>query len=139
MSYANLAEMFFTRARELAARPRYRYRVADGWREVTWQTMAERVRAIAAGRLDLGVAPAALRSPPGPRGPPKGGPQTPANRLATVDSLLKLGSAREGDVDFFYLPLAHSFARLTEYHRIAARTLTAFARSIDNLAEDLAG
>src|SRR5207253_3013062 len=57
MSYANLAEMFFTRARELAARPRYRYRVADGWREVTWQTMAERVRAIAAGLLDLGVAP----------------------------------------------------------------------------------
>src|SRR2546428_11071181 len=57
MSYANLAEMFFKRAQELATRPRYRYRVADGWREVTWQTMAERVRAIAAGLLDLGVAP----------------------------------------------------------------------------------
>src|SRR5205823_1102342 len=45
------------RAGELATRPRYRYRVADGWREVTWQTMAERVRAIAAGLIDLGVAP----------------------------------------------------------------------------------
>src|SRR5438132_7765842 len=57
MSYANLAEMFFKRAQELAARPRYRYRVADGWRDVTWQTMAERVRAIAAGLIDSGVAP----------------------------------------------------------------------------------
>ncbi|HUE31068.1 MAG TPA: AMP-binding protein, partial [Verrucomicrobiae bacterium] len=57
MPYANLAEMFFKRAEELAARPRYRYRTADGWREVTWQAMAERVRAIAAGLLDLGVAP----------------------------------------------------------------------------------
>ena len=267
MSYANLAEMFFTRARELAARPRYRYRVADGWREVTWQTMAERVRAIAAGLLDLGVAPGdrvallsntrpewmeidfailacgALTVPiyqsnlpaecgyiiansessvvfvenpkqrakieevtrhgfeldgvrqtigvravitiegdpgageslaalvkrgrdalghllgeldariadlrrdqlativytSGTTGPPKGVLQTHGNHLATVESLLKLGIAREGDVDFFFLPLAHSFARLIEYYGIAAGTITAFARSIDNLAEDLAG
>ena len=267
MSYANLAEMFFTRARELAARPRYRYRVADGWREVTWQTMAERVRAIAAGLLDLGVAPGdrvallsntrpewmeidfailacgALTVPiyqsnlpaecgyiiansessvvfvenpkqrakieevtrhgfeldgvrqtigvravitiegdpgageslaalvkrgrdalghllgeldarvadlqrdqlatvvytSGTTGPPKGVLQTHGNHLATVESLLKLGIAREGDVDFFFLPLAHSFARLIEYYGIAAGTITAFARSIDHLAEDLAG
>jgi len=267
MSYANLAEMFFTRARELAARPRYRYRVADGWREVTWQTMAERVRAIAAGLIDLGVAPGdrvallsntrpewmeidfailacgALTVPiyqsnlaaecgyiiansessvvfvenpkqrakieevtrrgfeldgvrqtisvravitiegdpgageslaalvkrgrdalghllgeldariadlkrdqlativytSGTTGPPKGVLQTHGNHLATVESLLKLGIAREGDVDFFFLPLAHSFARLIEYYGIAAGTITAFARSIDHLAEDLAG
>jgi len=267
MSYANLAEMFFTRARELAARPRYRYRVADGWREVTWQTMAERVRAIAAGLLDLGVAPGdrvallsntrpewmeidfailacgALTVPiyqsnlpaecgyiiansessvvfvenpkqrakieevtrrgfeldgvrqtisvravitiegdpgageslaalvkrgrdalghllgeldarvadlqrdqlativytSGTTGPPKGVLQTHGNHLATVESLLKLGIAREGDVDLFFLPLAHSFARLIEYYGIAAGTITAFARSIDHLAEDLAG
>ena len=267
MPYANLAEMFFTRARELATRPRYRYRVADGWREVTWQTMAERVRAIAAGLIDLGVAPGdrvallsntrpewmeidfailacgALTVPiyqsnlaaecgyiiansessvvfvenpkqrakieevtrhgfeldgvrqtigvrsvitiegdpgageslatlvkhgrdalgrtlgeldariadlkrdqlativytSGTTGPPKGVLQTHGNHLATVESLLKLGIAREGDVDFFFLPLAHSFARLIEYYGIAAGTITAFARSIDNLAEDLAG
>src|SRR5438309_11577781 len=57
MSYANLAEMFFKRAQELATRPRYRYRVADGWREVTWQQLAERVRAIAAGLIAMGVEP----------------------------------------------------------------------------------
>ena len=57
MSYANLAQMFFQRADELATRPRYRYRVADGWREVTWQQMAERVRAIAAGLIAMGVEP----------------------------------------------------------------------------------
>ena len=63
MPYANLAEMFFTRARELATRPRYRSRVADGWREVTWQTMAERVRAIAARpeARSLGAIMGALR------------------------------------------------------------------------------
>src|SRR5207244_10686157 len=54
------------------------------------------------------------------------------------DSLLKPGTAREVDVDFLFLPLAHSFARLSEYFGIAAGTVTAFARSIDNLAEDLA-
>jgi long-chain acyl-CoA synthetase len=267
MSYANLAEMFFKRAQELAARPRYRYRGADGWREVTWQTMAERVRAIAVGLMDLGVAPGdrvallsntrpewmeidfailacgALTVPiyqsnlpaecgyiiansessvvfvenpkqrakieevtqrgfeldgvrqtisvravitiegdpgageslaalvkrgrdalghllgeldarvadlqrdqlativytSGTTGPPKGVLQTHGNHLATVESLLKLGIAREGDVDFFFLPLAHSFARLIEYYGIAAGTITAFARSIDHLAEDLAG
>jgi len=75
----------------------------------------------------------------GTTGPPKGVLQTHGNHLATVESLLKLGIAREGDVDFFFLPLAHSFARLIEYYGIAAGTITAFARSIDNLAEDLAG
>ena len=266
MAYANLAEMFFKRAEELAARPRYRYRVADSWREVTWQTTAERVRAIAAGLIDLGVGPGdrvallantrpewmeidfailacgALTVPiyqsnlpaecgyilansessvvfvenpkqrakieeltrrgfeldgvrqtvsvrsvitiegdpeageslatfvkrgrdalgrmlaeidgrvadlerdqlativytSGTTGPPKGVLQTHGNHLATVESLLKLGIAREGDVDFFFLPLAHSFARLIEYYGVAAGTITAFARSIDTLAEDLA-
>jgi len=64
--------------------------------------------------------------------------QTHGNHLATIESLLKVGIAREGDVDFFFLPLAHSFARLIEYYGIAAGTVTAFARSIDTLAEDLA-
>src|SRR5262249_47171641 len=42
-----------------------------------------------------------------------------------------------GDVDFFFLPLAHSFARMIEYLGIAAGTTTAFARSIDTLIDDL--
>ena len=266
MSYANLAQMFFARADALATRPRYRYRVADGWREVTWQQMAERVRAIAAGLIAMGVEPGdrvallsgtrpewieidfailacgALTVPiyqsnlpaecgyiiansessvvfvenakqrakieevtrqgfeldgvrqkvdvravitiegdagggeslaaviergraalgrtlgeierrvaavtrdqlativytSGTTGPPKGVLQTHGNHLATVESLMKLGIAGEGEVDFFFLPLAHSFARLIEYVDIAAGTITAFARSIDTLGEDMA-
>ena len=266
MSYANLAQMFFERADELTTRPRYRYRTEDGWHEVTWRAMAERVRAMAAGLIAMGVSPgdrvallsntrpewmeidfailacgaltvpiyqsnlpaecgyiiansessvvfvenpkqrgkieevtqrgfeldgvrqtigvravvtiegdpgagqslaalmergrvafgrtlaeiegrvAALRRDQlativytsGTTGPPKGVLQTHGNHLATIESLLKVGIAREGDVDFFFLPLAHSFARLIEYYGIAAGTVTAFARSIDTLAEDLA-
>jgi long-chain acyl-CoA synthetase len=266
MSYANLAQMFFARADALATRPRYRYRVADGWREVTWQQMAERVRAIAAGLIAMGVEPGdrvallsgtrpewieidfailacgALTVPiyqsnlpaecgyiiansessvvfvenakqrakieevtrlgfeldgvrqkvdvravitiegdagggqslagliergrgalgrtlgeierrvaavtrdqlativytSGTTGPPKGVLQTHGNHLATVESLMKIGFAGEGEVDFFFLPLAHSFARLIEYVDIAAGTITAFARSIDTLGEDMA-
>jgi len=74
----------------------------------------------------------------GTTGPPKGVLQTHGNHLASVESLLRLGIVREGDVDFFFLPLAHSFARLIEYVGLAAGTTTAFARSIDTLAEDLA-
>jgi long-chain acyl-CoA synthetase len=258
--------MFFQRAGELRGRPRYRVREADGWRETSWDTMATRVREIAAGLLDMGVEPGdrvallsatrpewmeidlailacgALTVPiyqsnlpaecgyiiansesgfvfaenpkqrqkieevtgagfeldgvrqrvtlrgvvtidgepgagqslagvmergrgvlsragaeidrriaglnreqlativytSGTTGPPKGVPQTHGNHLATVESFLHLGLAREGDVDFFFLPLAHSFARLVEYFGIAAGTVTAFARGIDTLADDLA-
>jgi long-chain acyl-CoA synthetase len=73
----------------------------------------------------------------GTTGPPKGVPQTHGNHLASVESALKLGLIREGDVDFFFLPLAHSFARLIEYCGIAAGSTTAFARSLDTLIDDL--
>jgi long-chain acyl-CoA synthetase len=258
--------MFFERAAELADRPRYRYRTDAGWQEVSWAAMAERVSEIAAGLIELGVAPgdrvallsgtrpewmeidfgilaagaltvpiypsnlpaecgyillnsgssvvfvenakqrakieevaargfeldgvtkrialkavvtiedtpdggdtlarfmergravlpgrraeierrvAALRREDlativytsGTTGPPKGVLQTHGNHLATVEATLPLGLGREGDVDFFFLPLAHSFARLIEYYCIAAGTITAFARSIDTLIDDLA-
>src|SRR5262245_19003490 len=57
MAYTNLAQMFFERAGSMAARPRYRYRAGDGWREVTWQEMADHVARIAAGLIASGVAP----------------------------------------------------------------------------------
>lgn len=57
MPAANLAGLFFARARELAGHPRYRVRGADGWREVSWAEMEGRVLAIAAGLLDMGAEP----------------------------------------------------------------------------------
>jgi long-chain acyl-CoA synthetase len=266
MAYANLAEMFFDRAAALATRPRYRHRTADGWHDVTWERMAERVRAIAAGLVQLGLEPgdrvailsgtraewmeidfailacgaitvpiyqsnlpaecgyilvnsdssvvfvenakqrakieeitgrgfeldgitekidlsavvtiegepgagqslaglmhrgrealgsllheidgriaevrrdqlATIVYTSGTTGPPKGVLQTHGNHLAAVESLLRLGIARERDVDFFFLPLAHSFARLIEYFGVAVGSVTAFARGIDTLADDLA-
>ena len=57
MMFTSLAHMFFQRAGDLAGRPRYRYRVSDGWQEVTWGEMERRVREIAAGLIDMGVAP----------------------------------------------------------------------------------
>jgi long-chain acyl-CoA synthetase len=266
MAFRSLAQMFFARAGELADRPRYRYRTAAGWQEVSWRAMEQRVCEIAAALIDLGVAPGdrvallsatrpewmeidfailacgALTVPiypsnlapecgyiiansessvvfvenakqrakieevtargfeldgvtqrvevralvtiegdpgggesldalmargrsllagqrseierrvtvlgrddlativytSGTTGPPKGVLQTHGNHLATVEATLPLGLGREGDVDFFFLPLAHSFARLIEYWGIAAGSITAFARGIDTLVEDLA-
>ncbi len=266
MPFQSLPHMFFERARQLSGRPRYRYRTEDGWHEVTWADMEQRVLEIAAGLIEIGVAPgdkvallsgtraewmeidfailacgaltvpiypsnlpaecgyiiansessiafvenpkqrakldevatkgfeldgvtnrvqprrviviegdpgggetlaacmergrAALRQrrqeierrvaalqrsdlativyTSGTTGPPKGVLQTHGNHLATVEATLSLGIGREGDVDFFFLPLAHSFARLIEYWGIAAGSTTAFARSIDTLIDDLA-
>ncbi len=263
MSYANLAHMFFTRAAELADRPRYRFYDQGQWRAVTWAGMAERVRALAAALIDCGVQPGervallsgtraewmetdlailaagavtipvypsvladecgyivtnsgadrivvenakqrakveqvsregfeldGIRRPvplrsivsidgagpdtladlfergraararldaeidrrvaaldrgtlativytSGTTGPPKGVPQTHGNHLATVESALRIRTLEPGDVDFFFLPLAHSFARMIEYLGLAAGTTTVFARSIDTLIDDL--
>jgi long-chain acyl-CoA synthetase len=263
VSYTNLVQMFFTRAAELGDRPRYRYADDRGWHDVSWTTMAARVRAIAAGLIESGVQPGervallsgtrpewmevdlailaagavtipvypsvlpdecgyivtnagaerivvenakqrakverlgregfeldGIRTPvplgaitsiegsgpgtlaellergeaararldaeidgriaaldrttlativytSGTTGPPKGVPQTHGNHLATVESALRIGMLEPGTVDFFFLPLAHSFARMLEYLGMAAGTTTAFARSIDTLIEDL--
>jgi long-chain acyl-CoA synthetase len=74
----------------------------------------------------------------GTTGPPKGVLQTHGNHLATVEAMMETGVAARGDVDFFFLPLAHSFARLVEYFGLAAGSITAYARSIDTLVDDLA-
>jgi long-chain acyl-CoA synthetase len=263
VSYTNLAQMLFTRAAELADRPRYRCFDRGAWREVSWAEMAERVRAIAAALIEQGVRPGdrvallsatraewmevdlailsagavtipvypsvladecgyilanagadrvivenakqaakveqvsrdgfeldGVRRPvplravftiegsgpgtltelleqgraargrldpevdrrvaalgrdtlativytSGTTGPPKGVPQTHGNHLATVESALRIRTLEPGEADFFFLPLAHSFARMVEYLGIAAGTTTVFARSIDTLVEDM--
>ncbi len=268
MAYRNLAEMFFTRAGDLADRPRYRVKRDGEWRDVTWGTMATTVREVAAGLVELGIAPAQkiailantrpewveadlgiysvggisvpiyqsnlphevgyilansesrvcfVENPKqlakvrtvqregfeldgqrmlvevshlilidgepdgadvvtladlrtrgraalarsgttidqriggvgrddlativytsGTTGPPKGVMQTHGNHLAALEAVSEIGLAKEGEVDFFFLPLAHSFARMVEYFGLLVGTITAYSTSIDVLAQEIA-
>jgi long-chain acyl-CoA synthetase len=261
--FDSLPEMFFARARQYAARPRYRYKDARGWRDVDWEASARRVRTLAAGLINLGVAPgdrvallagtrpewmevdlaiqaaggvtvpiyqsnlpdecgyivhnsesaivfaeneaqlakirtvqrdgfslgedhhqvdvrkvitfeetgdgealslqqlqearasvadsdvdersrrvardalATIVYTSGTTGPPKGVMQSHQNHLSAVEHAAGLRMVAEGDVDFFFLPLAHSFARFIEYLGLYSGTVTAFARSIDTLIDDV--
>ena len=73
----------------------------------------------------------------GTTGPPKGVVQTHGNHLATISAMTQLSMMEPGDVDFFFLPLAHSFARASEYLGTAMGTTTAFAQSIESIPSDL--
>ncbi|MGH7818662.1 MAG: AMP-dependent synthetase/ligase [Candidatus Binatia bacterium] len=76
----------------------------------------------------------------GTTGPPKGVMQTHGNHLATMEALEKIGLGRAGDpdeVDFFFLPLAHSFARANEYLGTYMGSVTAFAQSIETIPSDI--
>jgi long-chain acyl-CoA synthetase len=90
-------------------------------------------RSAAIGRDDL----ATFVYTSGTTGPPKGVMQTHGNHLASVEAIAALGFAQPGDVDFAFLPLAHSFQRLVEYFGLYAGTTTTFARSIDTVIDDL--
>ncbi len=74
----------------------------------------------------------------GTTGPPKGVMQTHGNHLAALEAAETIGLAREGEIDFLFLPLAHSFARMLEYHGLWIGTTTAFASSVDAIAQELA-
>lgn len=74
----------------------------------------------------------------GTTGSPKGVVQTQGNHLAMIENTASLGVVRDGEVDFFFLPLAHSFARMIAYYGLYVGSTTAFARSIDTLSEDIA-
>jgi len=63
---------------------------------------------------------------------------TLGTHLAAVESVGQLAFVESGEVDFFFLPLAHSFARMMEYLGLYLGTVTAFARSIETLLVDLA-
>jgi len=73
----------------------------------------------------------------GTTGPPKGVMQTHGNHLATLEAVGQLGMINPGEVDFLFLPLAHSFARLIEYLGLFAGTVTAFARGLDTVIDDI--
>ncbi len=74
----------------------------------------------------------------GTTGPPKGVVQTHGNHLAALEAVSALELAHEGEVDFLFLPLAHSFARMIEYIALWVGTVTAFATSIEVLSQEIA-
>ncbi len=96
------------------------------------KTLAARMAAL--GRDDL----ATIVYTSGTTGPPKGVMQTHGNHLAALEAVETIGLAREGEIDFLFLPLAHSFARMLEYHGLWIGTTTAFASSVDAVAPELA-
>src|ERR1041384_1338971 len=51
----SLAELLARRVRDTPDREAYRYPVGEQWRSMTWRQSGERIRAIAAGLLSLGL------------------------------------------------------------------------------------
>jgi long-chain acyl-CoA synthetase len=73
----------------------------------------------------------------GTTGPPKGVVQTHGNHMAMLRSSETTLRVAEGDVHLLFLPLAHSFGRLESFAGIYRGLTTAFAESIDRLAQNL--
>ena len=73
----------------------------------------------------------------GTTGPPKGVVQTHGNHLFMMESCGALTDLGEGDVNLLFLPLAHSFARLESFLGFYIGWTTAFAESIDALAQNM--
>jgi len=73
----------------------------------------------------------------GTTGHPKGVVQTHANHLAALRAAAQVTGVQEGDVHLLFLPLAHSFARLEAFLGIHSGLVTAFAESLEKLAENL--
>jgi long-chain acyl-CoA synthetase len=101
-------------------------------RERLNETMRKRLASL--GRDDL----ATIVYTSGTTGPPKGVMQTHGNHLASVEAVSTIDLAREDEVAFLFLPLAHSFARMLEYYGLWAGTVTAFATSVDAAGQELA-
>jgi long-chain acyl-CoA synthetase len=73
----------------------------------------------------------------GTTGPPKGVVQTHGNHLAMLKASEQTLRLAEGDVHLLFLPVAHSFGRLESFTGPYRGLTTAFAESIDRLAQNL--
>jgi long-chain acyl-CoA synthetase len=102
----------------------------------TWERhapeLAARLRSV--GRDDL----ATIVYTSGTTGVPKGVLQTHGNHLSSVEAIRRVGIVEAGEIDFSFLPLAHSFGRLMEYMGVYLGTTTAFAERIETITDDLA-
>ena len=74
----------------------------------------------------------------GTTGLPKGVMQSHGNHLAALVAVERLAIVESGQVDFSFLPFAHSFGRMMEYMGVYLGTVTAFAERIETITEDLA-
>src|SRR5215510_13267721 len=73
----------------------------------------------------------------GTTGPPKGVVQTHGNHMAALGASAQTMAVEQGDVHLLFLPLAHSFGRLESFNGVYRGLTTAFAESIDRLAQNL--
>ena len=73
----------------------------------------------------------------GTTGPAKGVVQTHGNHLAMLRACAQVTPVQPGDVHLLFLPLAHSFSRLDSYNAVYRGLITAFAESMDRVADNL--
>ncbi|MDP3938758.1 MAG: long-chain fatty acid--CoA ligase [Deltaproteobacteria bacterium] len=73
----------------------------------------------------------------GTTGPPKGVVQSHGNHLFMMKALSSMGDATDEDMNLLFLPLAHSFARAEGYGGLYQGFTTAFAESLETIAENL--
>ena len=93
--------------------------------------LAERVAAVQPGDI------ATIVYTSGTTGPPKGVVQTHRNHLAALGAAVQVTPVNPGDVHLVFLPLAHSFARLESFMAVYVGLTTAFAESLDKVADNL--
>jgi long-chain acyl-CoA synthetase len=94
-------------------------------------TIEHRTRAIHAEEL------ATIVYTSGTTGLPKGVLQSHGNHLSSLRAVGQLGIVSPGEIDYSFLPLAHSFGRMMEYMGIFLATETAYAEKIETLSADL--
>jgi long-chain acyl-CoA synthetase len=73
----------------------------------------------------------------GTTGLPKGVVQTHANHMAALAAVAEVTQVKPEDVHLLFLPLAHSFARLEAFMGVHVGLVTAFAESLDTVADNL--